>query len=392
MPKESKVVWAKFDEYPYWPARMATDEITETLRDQYNRNDGVGVLFFGPELSYALVDEENIKEYKEYFFRYGVLEDKDFLVAVEQANKAETIEDPPLDIPNRKRRKKSLAREKVISKKEVKSESSQRSNIINDKEAENKDDVISLKSDGDNKESDKYTDTTLNKTQPREGVITPEELKGDYNEEIIGNNKEDPRSTEINTSESHNMESLKDDICIEDDNITNTINSKFTYSDITSGEKENSENKSIHDEEEENQIPGLETNRSCRDTQFNKKDDPDDDYNNSNNNKDSNNTTANYMVNANNDNTDNNTNDKNNTNDSATLKNTLNHLLLNYPHKINCYNEAIKSIERYSLEDLLKLGLMKNIYYITKLGIKYDPLNIVQKSKVIMNEYFKLYK
>ncbi|KAM0674609.1 hypothetical protein GVAV_001796 [Gurleya vavrai] len=109
------VVFAKFDEFPHWPARIASNEHTERLRANKNRSDGVGVLFFGPVLEWALVEESNICNFDENGIKlHGNTQGSSFAKAMEQAKISHEIDDPELEIEEKgKRRKKSLAAEKA---------------------------------------------------------------------------------------------------------------------------------------------------------------------------------------------------------------------------------------------------------------------------------------
>ncbi|TBT98243.1 PWWP domain-containing protein [Hamiltosporidium tvaerminnensis] len=103
--KPGDVVWSKYDEYPYWPSRIASKDVTDTLQSYNNTNLGIGVLFFGQNLTYALVEEKNICEFFEnYKFYYKGSDEEDFRFAIEQAKSNQNIEDPPLELPKKKKR------------------------------------------------------------------------------------------------------------------------------------------------------------------------------------------------------------------------------------------------------------------------------------------------
>lgn len=131
------LVWAKFDDYPYWPARIAKDCITEELRE-FRSYDGVAVLFFGPQLMYDLVQKENIKSFEENFDLYSKPKklDKetkfDFEEAVKQARSKELIEDPPLELEEEKRITKKIRVSKSETKIRIKNPKVNQKNTTND--------------------------------------------------------------------------------------------------------------------------------------------------------------------------------------------------------------------------------------------------------------------
>lgn len=100
--KPGTIVWAKFERHPYWPGRIASEEITTQLR-AYKESQGVGILFFGESLSYALVPADSILEFGKNLRRCKSSDETDdFRAAMEMALSREPFEDPPLVLKRRR--------------------------------------------------------------------------------------------------------------------------------------------------------------------------------------------------------------------------------------------------------------------------------------------------
>lgn len=100
--KERELVWARMDGYPFWPARIASESIAKQLK-AFRNAEGIVVLFFGVELTYGIVPEEDVKEFDTNFIEYSRAKSRksikvDFETALEMARKSNTIEDPPLEL------------------------------------------------------------------------------------------------------------------------------------------------------------------------------------------------------------------------------------------------------------------------------------------------------
>ncbi|EJW02801.1 hypothetical protein EDEG_00258 [Edhazardia aedis USNM 41457] len=134
-----QIVWSQFDQYPYWPSRLADKEQTRNLREYYHREDGTGVLFLGKKQEWGLVDNEKIKPFKKFYKEFCTAEDsEEFKLAIKQAEdfiaQAESGDftmfhnypEMELDV-SRKRRKKS------VRKSMSKSRSFDRSQELNEK-------------------------------------------------------------------------------------------------------------------------------------------------------------------------------------------------------------------------------------------------------------------
>lgn len=119
--KSGDLVWAKFDDYPYWPARIAKECVTEELKE-FRERDGVGILFFGFQLTYDLVNKRNIKDFEKNFDLYSNPKNIDknmkseFKEALRQAVSKEVIEDPILELEEEKRNNKKSKASKSKAK------------------------------------------------------------------------------------------------------------------------------------------------------------------------------------------------------------------------------------------------------------------------------------
>ena len=92
------LVWAKLTGYPYWPGRITPPEITNKLKRFYSNNkNSVGVLFFGTELSYSLVNKNKIRIFEKNE-NYKNL-DEEIKIAFEQAKISNEIEYPEITPP-----------------------------------------------------------------------------------------------------------------------------------------------------------------------------------------------------------------------------------------------------------------------------------------------------
>lgn len=100
------IVWAKFERHPYWPARIASTEVTTQLRE-HKGYSGLGVLFFGETLTYALVPETNIKAFDKHLKQYAKETTAGFAKALEMAVNKHEFEDPPLVIKHRRSAEKA---------------------------------------------------------------------------------------------------------------------------------------------------------------------------------------------------------------------------------------------------------------------------------------------
>ena len=103
------LVWAKFGEYPYWPAYIASEDVTKQLK-AYKKTEGIGVIFFGPDPTYALVPEALIEDFEKSYTKHSKLEDDElndeFEVAVKMAKENKVECDPPLLIFHKKSKTK----------------------------------------------------------------------------------------------------------------------------------------------------------------------------------------------------------------------------------------------------------------------------------------------
>merc|ERR1711890_132035 len=113
---QNDLVWTKFCNYPWGPSRIASQETTQKLKDYYNR-DGVGVLFLGKPLYFGLVDEKNIKLYKEREIEPVIEYADEYKEALEMVDL--NIEEPALELKKRRRSYKNKA-ETLEEKKRVK--------------------------------------------------------------------------------------------------------------------------------------------------------------------------------------------------------------------------------------------------------------------------------
>lgn len=100
--KPGDLVWAKLDDYPYWPAKVASQCIADELKT-CKEDEGVAVLFLGTELTYSLVNEDCVKDFEKNFAVYSRTKvrktsKEDFERALEMAKVADTVEEPPLEL------------------------------------------------------------------------------------------------------------------------------------------------------------------------------------------------------------------------------------------------------------------------------------------------------
>ncbi|KAI4291798.1 hypothetical protein PAPHI01_1072 [Pancytospora philotis] len=95
------IVWAKYEDYPYWPGRIASSEVTAHLIEHKNY-EGLGVLFFGEPLTYALVPRDGIMDFKENYRELHKNATEGFDKALEMALNKHNFEDPPCVIVHKK--------------------------------------------------------------------------------------------------------------------------------------------------------------------------------------------------------------------------------------------------------------------------------------------------
>ncbi|OQS55376.1 hypothetical protein EHP00_2020 [Ecytonucleospora hepatopenaei] len=101
--KAGDLVWAKFDDFCYWPGRIATSVISDALKQHKKGHEAqdklVCVLFYGLECSYGLVNVEYVCDFKENYTRYCKEDETDdFKHAIKMANENEKFLDPPLEL------------------------------------------------------------------------------------------------------------------------------------------------------------------------------------------------------------------------------------------------------------------------------------------------------
>lgn len=110
--KKGDLVWTKFDTYPHWPSRIASDEVTQKLREYKDVKSGVGVLFFGEELEYGLVElnciEPFAENYDKHINAHTGTNKKNFEAALEQAKISNQIQDPVLELEDKKKNRRSM--------------------------------------------------------------------------------------------------------------------------------------------------------------------------------------------------------------------------------------------------------------------------------------------
>lgn len=159
--KTGEIVWAKFDDFPYWPARICSPDLTQQLI-AYKGYEGVGILFFGKELTYALIKESKIKPFDEFYEKYvGGSTDADFKKAIEMAKSNEDFIEPSLVIKPKKserERKKSKKNPKPLENNEdyIKSEKTKADILVSEKQeteknegANNSVEVVGVIKDGE---------------------------------------------------------------------------------------------------------------------------------------------------------------------------------------------------------------------------------------------------
>lgn len=100
--KQGDKVWAKMDGYPWWPAKVASDDIKHELTKS-KKFDGAAILFFGSELTYGLVPYTDIANFDEFYKTYSASDipadlQEEFSLALNMVITKFDMEDPPLEI------------------------------------------------------------------------------------------------------------------------------------------------------------------------------------------------------------------------------------------------------------------------------------------------------
>lgn len=121
--KDGEIVWARFEDFPYWPARIASDEVLKQLRELKDE-DGIAVLFFGKELTYGLVNKQHVKNFKSHLDEYQKVklskaDQADFEEALNIALNNNDFVDPPLEIleEDRPAKKQKKNKAQLVEKK-----------------------------------------------------------------------------------------------------------------------------------------------------------------------------------------------------------------------------------------------------------------------------------
>ncbi|KAI5169704.1 hypothetical protein PAEPH01_0933 [Pancytospora epiphaga] len=96
-----EIVWAQYEEQPYWPGRVVPERITSQLV-KHNGADGVGILFFGKPLSYALIPCEKVVDFSSNFENFNNGSDSvEFKMALKMAMSNDEASVTPLIIVHR---------------------------------------------------------------------------------------------------------------------------------------------------------------------------------------------------------------------------------------------------------------------------------------------------
>ncbi|TBU07223.1 hypothetical protein CWI38_2432p0020, partial [Hamiltosporidium tvaerminnensis] len=83
-------------------------------------------------------------------------------------------------------------------------------------------------------------------------------------------------------------------------------------------------------------------------------------------------------------NKENNTNSQSNTNK---LKETLNNILLNYPQNTEMAENTFQELESLSSAQLKTLNIYNEVYLLSNLTFKTDPLSLKERSKNILERW-----
>lgn len=99
---EGEIVWAKLGDFPYWPSKIASEAVGNELRE-FKEEAGVAVLFLGKQLTFGLVNEKNVKSFKENLDQFKNAkgsqdEQEDFEEALKMAKNGAKFAEPPLEL------------------------------------------------------------------------------------------------------------------------------------------------------------------------------------------------------------------------------------------------------------------------------------------------------
>lgn len=182
--KPGDLVWAKLDDYPYWPGKIASECIEKELKSFKNEEEGIAILFFGTELTYALVSPDCIKNFEENFEAYSRAKVRktikiDFEAALEMAKTADTIVEPPLELDEDEREDEGYSSE--VS--ELNSEASS-----------------SINNDSINSEINNEVNNEVNNINNETTEIKKEKSQDDVTMNEVANEEKQPSAGEETTS------------------------------------------------------------------------------------------------------------------------------------------------------------------------------------------------
>ncbi|KAL6121154.1 hypothetical protein NUSPORA_01969 [Nucleospora cyclopteri] len=172
------LVWAKFDDFCFWPGRIATEDISIALRTHKNRKNDCCVLFFGEELTYGLVPLEKVMEFKTHYSKYSSGDGSvDFQAALRMANSKEKFIDPPLELQSTIIPKKKVAYVEEPRTVSIKEASERKDNTSEEENSSEEDKKSERENSSDGENSNEGENSSEEDKKSEEGNNSSEEDK-----------------------------------------------------------------------------------------------------------------------------------------------------------------------------------------------------------------------